>query len=146
MTPITDDQIKHIAAELQTGMLCYLNTKTGELLFVPNEDLIDDTAPWKDAYKKIEDSYSYREIERPGSRDQFIIMEDFAIALPDGKFKQDVFDILDDEKPFRNFKKFIDMSDVRDDWYAFNNQKHIEWVKEEVRTILERREDEQQYP
>ena len=73
-------------------------------------------------------------------------MEDFGIALPDGKFKQDLFDILDDEKPFRNFKKFIDRSDVRDDWYAFNNQKHVEWVIEEVRTILERRQDEQQYP
>lgn len=69
-------------------------------------------------------------------------MEDFAMALPDGKFKQQLYDILDDEKPFRNFKKFIDRSDVRNDWYAFNNQKLIEWVEEEVRTILERAHDE----
>jgi len=142
MTPLTNEQMKEIADELHTGMQCYLNTKTGELVFVPNEDLIDDVAPWKDAYKKLENNYSYQEIERPGSKEQFTIMEDFAIALPDGKFKQELYDILDDEKPFRNFKKAIERSEVRNDWFAFNNQKLLEWVEEEVRTILERVHDE----
>lgn len=141
MTPLTNEQIKEIVSELENGLLCYLNTKTGEILFVPNEDITDDVKGFEESFKKLDNDFNFQLIERPGSRDQFAIMEDFAIALPDGKFKQSVYDVLDDEKPFRNFKKLIDRSDVRDEWYAFNNQKLTEWVTEEVNIILERDAD-----
>jgi hypothetical protein len=142
MTPITPEQIQEIVAELQTGMLCYYNTKTGEIIYVPNEDLIDDTKPWEELYKKIENSYSYREIERPGSREQFATMEDFVLDLPNSKLRADLLDVLDDEKPFRNFKKMIERSEVRNEWFTFNGHKLTEWVTEEVRSILERAGDE----
>lgn len=142
MTQLTPLQIQEIAEELQTGMQCYLNTKTGEIIFVPNEDLIDDVKPWEDLYKKLENNFHYQEIERPGSKDQFIIMEDFVLGLPNGKLRSDLLDVLDDEKPFRNFRKCIDNSDMRNEWYAYNNQKLVEWIAEEVRSILERAQDE----
>ncbi|MXN91378.1 hypothetical protein GR160_09065 [Flavobacterium sp. Sd200] len=142
MSQLTPQQIQQIVEQLQIGMQCYLHIKTGEIIFVPDEDRIDYVKPWEELYKKIENSYSYREIERPGSRDQFIFMEDFVLDLPDGKRKSELLDILDDEKPFRNFKKYIEQSEIRNDWFAFNNQKLTEWVIEEVRSILERVQDE----
>ena len=141
MIKITPEQIAEIAGELETGLHCYLNTKTGELIFVPDEDLTDDVKPWKEALEKLENDFNFQQIEKPGSRDQFTIMEDFVLGLPDGKLKQALLDVLDDEKPFRNFKKFIDRSDVRNEWFAFNSKKLQEWVAEEVRTILERSGD-----
>lgn len=141
MTPITDQQIEQIAAELQTGMLCYLNTKTGEIIFVPNEDLVYDTKGWEEAFKKLDTDFNFREIEKPNSKEQFIIMEDFVLGLPDDKLKLELLDVLDDEKPFRNFRKAIDKSHLRNEWLAFNSQKLMQWIKEEVQFILERAGD-----
>jgi len=142
MTPLTQDQIKEIASELQTGMLCYLNTKTGEIIYVPNEDLVHDTKGWEDVFKKLDNDFNFREIEKPNSKEQFIIMEDFVLALPDDNLKSELLDVLDDEKPFRNFRKAVDKSHLRNEWLAFNNKKLVDWVAEEVQFILERAGDE----
>lgn len=141
MTPLTDEQIQEIAGELQVGMLCYLNTKTAEIIYVPNEELVYDTKGWEDAFKKLDTDFNFREIEKPNSKEQFIIMEDFALALPDDKIKTELLDVLDDEKPFRNFRKAVDRSHLRNEWHDFNNKKLIKWVTEEVQFILEREHD-----
>ena len=141
MIKITPEQITEIAGELEIGLQCYLNTKTGELIFVPDEDLIDDTEEWEVELGKLENDFNFQQIEKPGSTEQFTIMEDFVLGLPNGKFKSNLLDVLDDHKPFRNFKKLIDNSDVRDEWHAFNNKKLQEWVAEEVKSILERSGD-----
>lgn len=142
MTPLTQEQIKHIAEELQTGMLCYLNTKTGEIIYVPNEELVYDTKEWEVSFKKLDNDFNFREIEKPNSKEQFTIMEDFVLALPDDKIKSELLDVLNDEKPFRNFRKAIDKSHLRNEWFAFNNKKLVDWVTEEIQFILERAGDE----
>ncbi len=62
----------------------------------------------------------YQHIEQLDSHESFRIMENFAASLPESKMKDDLFDALSRNKPFRRFKDVIhrDLT-LRDSWFAF---------------------------
>jgi hypothetical protein len=149
MTPLNKSQIKEIAENLDCGLNCYLNRKTGEILFLPEElgYLLDDDSDESDIGDQWlqEDFDTIKNnledivvIEKPNSNYSFEIMEAFAEHLPDNlHFKTQLYHVLERKKPFQNFKFEIDNSDYREEWFAFKAHKLQEWVEEQIEEIGE---------
>lgn len=149
MTPLNKSQIKEIAENLDCGLQCYWNRKTGEILFLPEElgYLLDDDSEDSDIGNEWlqEDFDTIKNnlediilIEKPNSDYYFEIMEAFADDLPDDLgLKKQLYHALNRNKPFRNFKFEIDNSDYREEWFAFKALKLQEWVEEEIEEIGE---------
>jgi hypothetical protein len=136
MVNLSEDQIKEIAQDIDCGMKCYWNKKTGEIITVPDElrNSFFDEDQWKDEFKKVrQQKKNLVEIEGMSSHDSFRIMEDFLDEIPDNtRLKVSLIEALNKRKPFANFKSVIIDSEYSDSWYAFKDRRMVEWVKEQL--------------
>jgi hypothetical protein len=136
MVNLSEDQIKEIAQDIDMGMKCYWNKKTGEIITVPDElrNSFFDEDQWKDEFKKVrQQKKNLVEIEGMSSHDSFRIMEDFLDEIPDNtRLKVSLIEALNKRKPFANFKSVIIDSEYSDSWYAFKDRRMVEWVKEQL--------------
>ena len=81
---ITETQIKEIAEDLECGMSCFLNLKTGELKTIPNFEswMETDEEPWEDDLKELkEHSGDYFEFKGFESNESYQLMADFLKIL-----------------------------------------------------------------
>ncbi len=103
----TEKQIDEIAEDIECGMKCYFNLKTGEIVTIRDFDScpLADEDQWKDEIKKIEkNSDDYFEFEGFESHKSFRIMADFASDVDDEKLQNNLIDALNRPKPFQKFK------------------------------------------
>lgn len=137
----TEKQIEEIADNLDCGMRCYYNLKTGDLKTIIDFDSwIDaDEEPWDKDLKEIEENWSdYIEFEGMTSNDSFKIMTDFADNIDNKKIQDKLYNALNKSKPFRNFKWQIDNSaDYRQQWFDFKKIRYIQLVKDQIDTNTE---------
>ena len=128
---ITSKQINHIAQELEMGMKVYINTETLEYIAIPKDDiLMMDSELWEEALEEINYKWpGFILIEEMDSREAYKIMEAFVSEIDDTKFQQKLTRILDNRRPFANFKNEIEWSDYREDWFAFRTKKYEEYLK-----------------
>ena len=128
-------QIEHIAQSLQAGKIVYYHKKTGEILKYPQgfEDWLmdDEENPFQDVLDKVEaNSEDYVEIEPMPSREAYDIMKQFAEEkIDDPTIKLLAMDRLTGPKPFRRFKDLVEYSDYREEWFAFRQKAHEEYVR-----------------
>jgi len=127
---LTEKQIEDIADFLDCGLTCLYNKKTKELITITEFD--DSTNPdeieWDDII----------EFERMNSNDSFELMADFVEQLNDSYLKEKLIAILNNSKPFKNFKTQIDNSgEYRQKWFDFKNKKYINYVKSQIEAIYE---------
>jgi hypothetical protein len=141
MKPLTPEQIKEIAGQLDCGFRSFVSKIDGEILFIPDTfkhpDI--DMHAWSDEIKKIDANFSdYMEIEQMESRDSFKIMADFVDTLPDSNsLKGRLIHALNKNKPFREFKFVIDNSgEYRQRWFDFKNQRIQQWVIDSFDAII----------
>lgn len=136
MIKLTDEQIKSIAEDLDCGLVCYYNKKTGEIKSIIDFDKHPgaDSEGWDDDIKEIEDNNDdYIEFEGMESFESFRVMEDFANMLQDSELQSELFNALNRKHPFRNFKSIIDNSGhIRQEWFDFKSQKYMEWVTNQI--------------
>ncbi|NBC24975.1 MAG: hypothetical protein GVX78_05100, partial [Bacteroidetes bacterium] len=109
---LTEEQLDDIAGELQTGMLAFMNKKTGEIVSHPDPDdpYLEDEhrEAWEEQFNKIKsDRENYVEFERMGSREAFQVMENFAESIEDPIWKGRFLECLSQHKPFANFKQLV---------------------------------------
>ena len=133
---LTEEQIKSIAEDLDTGMKVYVNLETMEI-----KTIIDtlqhydvETEAWEEDINEIEENFDkYFEFEKMDSRESFRIMEDFVETVKDEKLKDKLELGLSLSKPFRNFKDIIDdENEYRKRWFEFRDARNIEFVKEQI--------------
>jgi len=132
---LTEEQIKKIAEEIDSGMSCYVHRLTGKIISVIDLDNFDaDEEGWEKEFKEIEDnSDDYLKIENMSSTEKFELMAEFAENLDNPLLKEELINALEKSKPFRNFKWLIDNSGLyRQKWFDFESQKMIEWVKQQL--------------
>jgi len=132
---LTEEQIKKIAEEINSGMNCYVHRLTGNIISVIDLDNFDaDEEGWEKELKEIEDnSDNYLKIENMSSNEKFELMAEFAENLDNPLLKEELINALEKAKPFRNFKCLIDNSGLyRQKWFDFESQKMIEWVKQQL--------------
>lgn len=133
---LNEKQIEEIADNLDSGMRCFYNLKTGEIKTLLNTDswIGADEELWKEESEEIDDNQAdYFEFEGFKSHDSFQLMTDFAERVDDSKLQDKLRNALNRPKPFRNFKWQIDNSGVfRQQWFDFKKMRYIHWVKEQV--------------
>ena len=140
MLALTTIQINEIAQEMDCGNRCYLNLKTGELIFTPDfdENIYADREYYEEQLEELENNWGdYAEIEKPRSKDSFDIMVDFAEQLEENsQLKDKLFNALNKKKPFSQFKFEIDNSGkYRQEWFDFKQEKLENWVIEKFKEI-----------
>ncbi|SHK06006.1 UPF0158 family protein [Pseudozobellia thermophila] len=116
--------IKEIAQNLDCGYNCYYNSKTNEILTIPNFDNASDEQEVKEHFRddlnKIDEQKSdFIKFEVLESFESFKIMQRFSEQMSDQNFKSKLKSILENKKPFQNFNKTIDNSDFRQEWFDF---------------------------
>ncbi len=133
---LTDKQIDEIADNLDSGMKCYYNLKTGEIKTIVNFDnwIGADEEPWEEDTKEIEANCdNYFEFEGLPTHESFRLMADFAENLDNNSLQERLVNALNKSKPFRNFKWQIDNSgDYRQEWFNFKKSRYVDWVKGQI--------------
>ncbi|MCK4346279.1 MAG: hypothetical protein KAX05_13430 [Bacteroidales bacterium] len=133
---LTDQQIKEIADNLDSGMRCFYNKQTGIIKTVLNFDswIGADEEPWEEELKEIDENWSdYFEFKGMTSRESFNLMADFAESIDNPRLQDRLFNALNKSKPFQNFKWQIDNSgEYRQQWFDFKNMHYIELVKGQI--------------
>jgi formate dehydrogenase maturation protein FdhE len=126
--------VKNIAQELDCGFDCYYNSKTNEIIAIPNFSQFSDEEDFKEAFRdnleKIKKHESdFIKFEALESFESFKIMERFVEQVTDKKLKTELENVLTNKKPFQNFKHRIDHSDFRQNWFEFK-QSELEKIVE----------------
>lgn len=133
---LTEKQIEEIAEELDSGMRCFYNLKSGDIKTIPNFDnlICGDEELWVEESKEIEENTSdYVEFEGLTSHESYQIMVDFAESLDDIKLQDKLMNALNRPKPFQNFKWQIDNSgEFRQQWFDFKKNRYIQWIKKQI--------------
>lgn len=130
--------IKEIAQELDCGFDCYYNSKTDEIVAIPNFSQFSDEDEFKEAFsesiEKVEKHKTdFIKFEALESFESFKIMELFVEHLSDQNLKSELENTLANKKPFHNFKHKIDHSEFRQSWFEFK--------KSELEKIVENQLD-----
>ena len=122
-----------MAQDLEAGLSVYLNKETLETRAILDwDEMIDTETPEEEKEKIFNEWSAYMVIEKPGSREDFMIMEDFVYSLEDPDTKQNLLKILSMRSPFANFKAEIDSSGYRELWFAFRTKKYEDYVKDKL--------------
>ena len=126
--------IKEIAQELDCGNDCYYNSKTNEIVAIPNFSQISDEEEFKEIFRADLEKVNNRktdfiEFEVLKNLESFKIMERFVEQMTDQQFKLELENILQNKKPYQNFKQIIDNSDYRQKWFDFK-QTELETIVE----------------
>ena len=136
MLTFTKEQIKEISEQLDCGFRAFYHKLSGDLIFVPDTDRHFDmeTDAWQDELEKLDKNFSeYQEIGAMKSRESFEMMADFAEKVSDKYLRNKLIEALHSNKPFRAFKFTIDNSPERQNWFAFKNNRYIEWTEDQLK-------------
>lgn len=128
--------VNEIAQFMDMGLLCYLNPQTAEISTVPLEMFYDvETSKNTEEMKlKLDEQHGWTSVEfldwdepiefRPFSSNQsYRIMEKFTESLSSThKLHSTLVEALRNRKPFANFNRIIDNSDLREKWFEFKQQ------------------------
>lgn len=107
------------------GLRHFLDRQTGEILFISDENEIED-----DREQIDEDFERYAEIEPVPSHVSFEIMANFVESLPEGNVRRDLAWAINQRKPFRHFKsKLYRHPNLDKQWFRFREQAFIEIIK-----------------
>ena len=133
---LTEKQIEEIADNLDSGMRCFYNLKSGEIKTILNFDswIGADEELWEEESKEIDENWGdYFEFVGFESHESFRIMADFAESVEDYRLQDKLIDALNKRKPFQNFKWQIDNSgEFRQRWFDYKKMRYIQWVKEQI--------------
>jgi hypothetical protein len=138
---LTEKQIKEIADNLDCGMRCFYNRKTGEIKTLLNFDrwIGADVEPWEEEYQEIDENWGdYFEFEGFESHESFQIMADFAEKVDDKDLQHKLINALNRPKPFQNFKWHIDNSEAfRQQWFDFKKMRYVKSVQEQIKLHID---------
>jgi len=128
--------VNEIAQCIDMGMICYLNLETDEIDSIPqgifNEvDMLDEPEDIKQELIDIygSDDIKFLDWENPiefeplPPFESFRIMENYVQTLHDDeKTRPKLINALRNRKPFANFGRIINNSDLRNEWFKFKQQ------------------------
>ncbi|MDR3695302.1 UPF0158 family protein [Mucilaginibacter sp.] len=132
---IKPETLKDIADYLDMGMLCFYHKTTRELVYYPEDlEFSDFEDEWAEETGKIEAARGdYFEFEKMNSHEAFRVMESFVDGINHIPTHHKFIDALSRKNPFANFNHLISYyPDLRQEWFAYKNQSHIAFVKDQV--------------
>jgi len=136
--------VKEIADNINAGLVCFLNPDTLDTDELPQEFVTEPFNYEMETGMTMDDfNPKYTEwekcitIEPMPANDSFGIMEKFANQLDNSKLKTHLLTVLNNRKPFANFKRIIDDSDVRQQWFDFKDHHVQNYVKSIIEIELQ---------
>lgn len=131
---INKNQILDIAKRLENGYNVYLNKDTGEYKSLPDVSEFSAENDFRtDELRKIIDHWeNYMICTRMEPWEIFEMMEEFIYKV-DSEFQGKLLEALYKSKPFDNFQHLVEISRYRDDWFAFKDEKYINYVKDQLK-------------
>jgi uncharacterized protein len=130
---ISSKEIADISESLQMGMRAFYNTENKEILNLPKDFDYVDIDSWAETIIEIDRIWDVLlEFEPLPTHKSFEVMEGYTEQMPDLRFKKQLINALNRNKPFRNFKNLIEDSEYRLNWYEFKNLKYKEWINEQI--------------
>ena len=129
--------IREIAQELDCGFDCFYNSKTNEIIGLPNFSNIVDEDDFKEVFQvdleQIEKHQAdFIKFEALESFESFKIMELFVEQLSDKNFQLELKNVLTNRKPFQNFKSKIEYSNFKQNWFDFKQHELEKRVESEL--------------
>ncbi|MCD6355459.1 MAG: hypothetical protein J7L95_07915 [Prolixibacteraceae bacterium] len=133
--------IPEIAENIDAGFICFLNLDTREIEDIPKHMVLNPEDFERMTGESAEENdfkylswENYVTFEPLGSHESFQIMEGFAEDLADSKLQGQLFNALNNRKPFSNFKRKVDDSPYRQNWFDYKQK----WLENHVREELYR--------
>lgn len=127
--------LKRLVPSLDTGMICYVNPDTLEVVSIPEnvtlEYFLGDEQesgnkkedPFHKDLKRIQREWTGTiVIEPPHEFESFRFMERFVFLVSDKMLQNSLGRALQGHKPFRNFNSAIHDSEWLDRWYAYRRK------------------------
>ena len=128
--------VKDVAGSIDAGFVCFLNTDTLEIDEFPRELLsnsylytMNTGVSLDELNLKYTQWENYITIEPLEGNESFRIMEKYAEQLDNARLRAQLVNVLYNPKPFANFKRIIDNSDYRQDWFDFKDNQLQDYVK-----------------
>lgn len=164
-----DAQIKAIADALDMvgdESCVYLNRKTGQLVFVRDEEwseaeewdgeddaFLDDYPDWqREEIRKardVMDSEDYLPLPDKHDLDDYGVMRDFCRSVTDEGLRDELYNAIGGQGAFRYFKDVVRRRGVEQDWYRFKEKAReriaAEWLEENGITEADGLEIRQQW-
>lgn len=133
---LSDDKINSIAQDVDMGMDVYLHKETGNTITIPNEINLGygDTELWEDDLREVEDNRdAYLLIQDMPSREAYCVMEDFVSRIEDETTHIVLDVVLNNSKPFRNFKNTLSrFPELREAWFKYKQERLNQWVIHQI--------------
>lgn len=107
----------------------YLNTRTGEIVYLPSDDgMMDD---YRDAEDELDEHWEdYVQLPTQYDVDSFGIMRDFIYNLPQGQAREALYTAIKGRGAFRRFKDVCYNFGLEQEWYAYKDERYLEFAKE----------------
>jgi hypothetical protein len=150
-----DVKLSDVAAafeEIGDGTFQYLDKRTGEIIFLTEDDLssaksgkpVSEFPDWqRDSILKAREVLKFDESDEVGDYlglpeqfdlDEYSLMQDFCLTYRDRQTGEELLRLIRGTGAFRRFKGAIHAMGVEKQWYAFRQQKFrelaIEWLEE----------------
>lgn len=142
-------KLKDILEEMEfqiEGHLSFINTKTGEVISVSQDDLrdaeddkpIDNLHEWQlenleIANDIIENYKDYKELPTKYEINEYEMMEDFCLAINDERIQSNLLNTIKGKGAFRRFKDKVIELEIERDWYNFREKRYrqlaVEWCQ-----------------
>ena len=142
-------KIKDIIEEMEIqidGYRSFINTRTGEVLSVSEDDLRDaeDEKPinnlhdWQIenleiANDIVENFEDYKELPTKYEINEYEIIEDFCLTILDEKIQKILLISIAGKGAFRRFKDIVKEFEIEMDWYKYRDKRYrelaIEWCQ-----------------
>jgi hypothetical protein len=73
----------------------------------------------------------FEEIERWDSSEEYELMEEFAEASRNPRLREQLFQALNQRKPFRHFGDvLIGWPEAREAWFSYRDHRHRDWIRD----------------
>jgi len=138
--------VKEVASSIDAGFVCFLNTDTLEIDEYPRE-LLSNSYLYKmnsgvsldELNLKYTQWENYITIEPLETNESFRIMEKYAEQVDNSRLRAQLVNAIYNPKPFANFKRIIDNSDFRQDWFDFKDMQLQDYVKTMIEINVQRK-------
>jgi hypothetical protein len=93
------------------------------------------------AKEALNNPKKFLQLEPTSSRESFIVMEDFVQTVKDRRLQKRLIQAIENRKPFANFKRIIDDSSERQNWFDFRDEAYAaiakDWLEENAPQVLQ---------
>ena len=109
---------------------CFINIETLKVDIHASEEYFDSNDTEDSAEEATNNPEKFLLLEPISSRDAFETMEAFINTVKNKYLQNRLMQAIDKKKPFANFKKIIDSSLERQNWFDFRDKAYAEIAKE----------------